>query len=64
MTRTGTNWAHGASGYRNYGCRCEFCKTGHAADVREYRRRRRERTGERILHGRFVARQVPGGGPC
>ncbi len=54
MTRTGTNWKHGASGYKNYGCRCTECRSGYAALQAAYRQRRKIRRGERILHGRFI----------
>lgn len=57
-------WKHGASGYTNYGCRCEECRAGWAAWKRAYMQRRKARTGERVLHGRFVPAspksQVPG----
>jgi len=56
MTRTGTNWRHGASGYNNYGCRCDTCKAGNAAQQRAYRQRRMLRRNERMLKGRFVPR--------
>ena len=52
--RTG-NWSHGASGYSNHGCRCDACRAGHAEYQRGYLQRRKKRTGERIVHGRFVA---------
>lgn len=52
-------WNHGASGYRNYACRCRTCKDGFAADMREYRQRRMARNGERMLAGRFF--KVDGG---
>jgi hypothetical protein len=47
-------WNHGASGYRNYACRCRTCRDGWAADRRVYRQRRKARRNERILRGRFL----------
>jgi hypothetical protein len=32
-----TNYAHGASGYRNHGCRCETCRAGHRERLARYR---------------------------
>lgn len=61
MTRTGTNWSHGASGYCNYGCKCDICRAGWAAAVRKYRQRRMARRNERMLKGRFVPREETGG---
>jgi hypothetical protein len=45
---------HGRSAYINHGCRCQVCKDDHAAYARDYLQRRKARTGERILHGRFI----------
>lgn len=28
---------HGASAYTNWGCRCDFCRAGHAEEVARYR---------------------------
>jgi hypothetical protein len=47
---------HGTvSGYLNYRCRCALCRSAWAEYSRSYRQRRKARTGERILHGRFAA---------
>ena len=54
MSTPGPGWSHGASGYKNYGCRCRTCKDGWAADHAAYILRRRARTGERIVNGYFV----------
>jgi hypothetical protein len=32
-----TNYTHGASGYRNHGCRCEICRAGHRERLARYR---------------------------
>jgi hypothetical protein len=50
------SWSHGATGYKHHGCRCQECRAGHAAEQCAYRARRMERTGERMLDGRFTAR--------
>lgn len=56
--REGHAFTHGASGYNNYGCKCDTCRAGHAAKMRAYRKRRKERGG-RWLHGRFIADPIP-----
>lgn len=35
------NFKHGASGYTNYGCRCDVCREGNTAYQAGYRQRRR-----------------------
>jgi hypothetical protein len=53
-------WQHGDSGYENYGCRCDTCRSGHAQAARAYRQRRKARRGERMLRGYFVKETRPG----
>ena len=38
-------FTHGSSGYTNYECRCEICRAGWAARVKDYRVRRRKVSG-------------------
>ena len=45
---------HGAAGYSNLPCRCDVCREGWRTYNRSYRQKRKSRTGERILEGRFV----------
>jgi hypothetical protein len=52
------NFAHGASGYNNHGCKCDVCRAGHAEKMRKYRKRRKQ-NGGRWLHGRFIPDPVP-----
>jgi hypothetical protein len=43
MTQTrGDRFTHGASGYRNYKCRCKVCTEGHRLYQIKLRARRRE----------------------
>ena len=49
------SYTHGTQyGYRSKGCKCAACKAWFAGKSRAYRQRRKARTGERILHGKFV----------
>lgn len=35
-----TKWKHGANCYDNHGCRCQVCRDGKAAVMRDWRARR------------------------
>jgi len=47
--RATANFAHGLSGYNNYGCRCQVCTEGNTEYQREYRQRRAAEGN--LIHG-------------
>lgn len=52
-------FTHGASGYDNYGCRCDVCKEGNAAKQKRLRESNRD---ERVLiNGVYVHPFAPHG---
>ena len=40
--------------YRIGKCRCEACRAWYNQQSRDYRQRRKARTGERIVRGKFI----------
>jgi hypothetical protein len=49
------DFTHGAGGYSNHGCRCPVCTKANTERINAYRRRRQQRTGERLVNGYFVS---------
>lgn len=50
---------HGTSGaYTNHGCRCDECRTAHAAKMREYRAKTGDENGKRERQSRNRAYRV------
>ncbi len=53
---------HGPSGYRN-GCRCQVCRSGHAAAARSWRARRAERARLALLDDQARAQALADAAP-